>query len=159
VREGYKVAIDVDLSKFFDKINHDLLMHLMARRIRDKTLLCLIGRYLWAGVKDKNQFHPSTIGAPQGGPLSPLLSNIILDVLDKELEKRGHKFVDRQGWRSKCGEPTVGALGEAYWRSAKTKGIQIALNDEWLKKQGLISLRNCWILFTHHSRTAHCGSA
>ncbi len=93
VKEGYKVAIDVDLSKFFDKINHDLLMHLIARRVRDKFLLRLIGQYLRAGVKDKNHFHPSTIGAPQGGPLSPLLSNIILDVLDKELEKCGHKFV------------------------------------------------------------------
>ncbi len=93
VKDGYKVAIDVDLSKFFDTINHDLLMQLISRRVKDKPLLRLIGQYLRAGVKDNNQFHPSSIGAPQGGPLSPLLSNIVLDVLDKELEKRGHKFV------------------------------------------------------------------
>jgi len=93
VKEGYKIAVDVDLSKFFDRINHDVLMSLLGKRIQDKAVMRLIGQFLRAGVSENNLLSPSTIGAPQGGPLSPLLSNIILDVLDKELEKRGHKFV------------------------------------------------------------------
>lgn len=300
VKEGYKIAIDVDLSKFFDRINHDLLMTLLGKRIRSKPLMRLIGQFPRAGVLENNSFSPSTLGAPQGGPLSPLLSNIILDVLDKELEKRGHKFArycddfiilvksQRAGkrvlasitrflekrlkltvnekksqvvpinqckflgfsfkgnniiihpqslekfkreirrltgrswgvsmrvryyklklylrgwmnyfaigiryqkacdldqwirrrirmcywkmWRKprtkirnlmKMGVSEVlaiccGISSKAYWRNSKTKGIQIALNDEWLKKQGLFSLRESWISFTHKVRTAHCGSA
>jgi len=93
VKEGYKIAVDVDLSTFFDRINHDVLMSLLGKRIHDKSLMRLIGQFLRAGVLEDNQFSRSTIGAPQGGPLSPLLSNVMLDVLDKELEKRGHKFV------------------------------------------------------------------
>ena len=300
VKSGYKIAVDVDLSKFFDRINHDLLMSLIGKRVKDKRVMRLIGQFLRAGVKEKDQFFPSTIGAPQGGPLSPLLSNILLDVLDKELEKRQHKFVrycddfmilvkspragkrvlssitrflenrlilkvnetkskvDRvdqckflgfsvvrnriichatslekfkrevkrltgrswgvsmifryhklklylRGWMNYFGiglryqqtcdldqwirrrirmcywklwrKPRTkirnlmkggvsdmlaircGVSSKAYWRSAKTKGIQIALNDAWLAKQGLFSLRESWISFTHNSRTAHCGSA
>jgi len=87
-----KIAVDIDLSKFFDRVNHDLLMTLLGRRIRDKGLLQLIGRYLRAGILDGDTLIPSQEGVPQGGPLSPLLSNIMLDVLDKELEKRGHTF-------------------------------------------------------------------
>jgi len=87
-----KIAVDIDLSKFFDRVNHDLLMTLLGRRIRDKGLLQLIGRYLRAGIMDGDIKIPSQEGVPQGGPLSPLLSNIMLDVLDKELEKRGHTF-------------------------------------------------------------------
>jgi len=300
VKEGYKIAVDVDLSQFFDRINHDVLMSLVGKSIQDKQLLRLIGQFLRAGVREKDQFFPSTIGAPQGGPLSPLLSNIVLDVLDKELEKRGHKFarycddfmilvkspragqrvlssitrflgkrlklqvnktksqvvsVDQckflgfsfkrnkivchsaslgkfkrevkrltgrswgvsmnfryhkltlylRGWMNYFGigiryqqacdldqwirrrirmcywklwrkihtkirnlikggvseslAVRCGISSKAYWRSAKTKGIQIALNDDWLKQQGLFSLRESWISFTHNSRTAHCGSA
>ena len=92
VKQGYKVAIDVDLSKFFDRINHDFLMSLLGQRIKDKDLLKLIGKFLRAGIDDKGNFIESWEGVPQGGPLSPLLSNIVLDRLDKELEKRGHKF-------------------------------------------------------------------
>ena len=92
VKAGYTIAVDVDLSKFFDRINHDLLMTLLSRRIRDKALLRLIGKYLRAGINDRGSHLESREGVPQGGPLSPLLSNIVLDVLDKELEKRGHKF-------------------------------------------------------------------
>ncbi|MCF6266735.1 MAG: group II intron reverse transcriptase/maturase, partial [Desulfuromusa sp.] len=87
-----KIAVDIDLSKFFDRVNHDLLMTLLGRRIRDKGLLQLIGRFLRCGIIDGATLIPSRAGVPQGGPLSPLLSNVMLDVLDKELENRGHHF-------------------------------------------------------------------
>lgn len=92
VKKGYKIAVDVDLSRFFDRINHDYLMSLLGQRIRDKALLKLIGKYLRAGIDDNGKFIENREGVPQGGPLSPLLSNIVLDKLDKELERRGHKF-------------------------------------------------------------------
>lgn len=91
IKQGYRVAVDIDLSKFFDTVNHDLLMQRLCRRIKDKTLLRLINRYLKAGVKIDGQIEPTSKGVPQGSPLSPLLSNIVLDELDKELEKRGHR--------------------------------------------------------------------
>ena len=92
IKEGRRFAVDVDLSKFFDRVNHDLLMTLLARKIQDKRLLKLISCYLRAGIMDQKHFIESKEGVPQGGPLSPLLANIMLDPLDKELEKRGHKF-------------------------------------------------------------------
>jgi RNA-directed DNA polymerase len=92
IKEGRRFAVDVDLSKFFDRVNHDLLMSCLGRKIQDKRLLDLIGRYLRAGVVDHQRHHESREGVPQGGPLSPLLANIMLDPLDKELEKRGHRF-------------------------------------------------------------------
>jgi RNA-directed DNA polymerase len=93
IRHGYRIAVDMDLSKFFDRVNHDVLMHRVARKIRDKRILRLIGKYLRAGVVDKGRLQQTREGVPQGGPSSPLLANILLDDLDKELEKRGHKFV------------------------------------------------------------------
>ncbi len=93
IQQGYRIAVDMDLSKFFDRVNHDVLMHRVARKIRDKHVLRLIGKYLRAGVVIKGRLQESREGVPQGGPLSPLLANILLDDLDKELEKRGHKFV------------------------------------------------------------------
>ena len=93
IRKGYRIAVDMDLSKFFDRVDHDVLMHRVARKIRDKHILRLIGKYLRAGVVIKGRLEKSREGVPQGGPLSPLLANILLDDLDKELEKRGHKFV------------------------------------------------------------------
>ena len=92
IREGYRHAVDTDLSKFFDMVNHDVLMHRVARKIRDKRVLRLIGKYLRAGVMVEGRVQPTMKGVPQGGPLSPLLANIVLDDLDKELEARGHKF-------------------------------------------------------------------
>ncbi|PVZ66808.1 group II intron reverse transcriptase/maturase, partial [Pelagibaculum spongiae] len=92
IKQKRQFAVDVDLSKFFDRVNHDLLMTLLGRKVRDKSLLKLIAKYLRAGIIDGQQFITSQQGVPQGGPLSPLLSNIMLDQLDKELESRKHLF-------------------------------------------------------------------
>ena len=92
IGQGYTVAVDTDLSKFFDKVNHDVLMARVSRHIKDKRVLKLIGKYLRAGVMVNGGLQATPAGVPQGGPLSPLLANILLDDLDKELEKRGHRF-------------------------------------------------------------------
>ena len=93
IEGGKRIAVDVDLSKFFDRVNHDFLMSLLGQRIKDKRLLKLIASYLRAGMVENGCWQACHEGVPQGGPLSPLLSNIVLDLLDKELEKRGHQFV------------------------------------------------------------------
>jgi len=92
VSEGRRWVVDMDLEKFFDRVNHDILMARVARRVRDKRALRLIRRYLQAGMMEGGLVTQRKEGTPQGGPLSPLLSNILLDDLDKELERRGHKF-------------------------------------------------------------------
>jgi RNA-directed DNA polymerase len=92
-REGYEYVVDIDLEKFFDRVNHDKLMNKLRRDIADKRVLKLIRSYLNAGVLDDGIVTHSEEGTPQGGPLSPLLSNIVLDDLDSELERRGHRFV------------------------------------------------------------------
>jgi len=92
IGEGYRIAVDLDLAKFFDNVQHDVLLARVGRKVRDKRLLGLIGRYLRAGVLVGETLEPTVIGTPQGGPLSPLLANILLDDLDKELERRGHRF-------------------------------------------------------------------
>lgn len=93
VRQGYGYVVDIDLSKFFDLVNHDRLMARLATRINDKRVLKLVRSFLTAGVMIGGLEQPTEEGTPQGGPLSPLLSNIVLDELDKELEKRGLRFV------------------------------------------------------------------
>lgn len=92
IEEGYRVAVDVDLSKFFDRVNHDILMNRLSRFIADKGLLKLIGRYLRAGVLIDGKLCPTPEGVPQGGPLSPLLANVVLDDLDKRLESCQLRF-------------------------------------------------------------------
>ena len=93
VDQGYRWIVDIDLEKFFDRVNHDKLMGNLAKRIRDKRLLKVIRAFLNAGVMENGLLSATTEGAPQGGPLSPLLSNVVLDGLDRELERRGHRFV------------------------------------------------------------------
>jgi group II intron reverse transcriptase/maturase len=93
VRQGGRWVVDLDLEKFFDRVNHDVLMSRLARRIEDQRILLLIRRYLQAGIMEGGVVSPRVEGTPQGGPLSPLLSNVLLDELDKELEQRGHRFV------------------------------------------------------------------
>jgi RNA-directed DNA polymerase len=93
VKEGFTWVVDLDLEKFFDRVNHDVLMGRIASRIGDKRLLKLIRAYLEAGVMENGLVGPTDEGTPQGGPLSPILSNALLDELDKELEHRGHRFV------------------------------------------------------------------
>jgi RNA-directed DNA polymerase len=92
IAEGYGIVVDLDLEKFFDRVNHDMLMARIAARVSDKRVLRLIRAFLNAGVMEGGLVHPVDEGTPQGGPLSPLLSNIVLDDLDKELSRRGHRF-------------------------------------------------------------------
>jgi RNA-directed DNA polymerase len=93
VTEGNRWVVDIDLEKFFDRVNHDRLMAAVAKRVVDKRLLKLIRAFLNAGMMENGLVSPTEEGVPQGGPLSPLLSNLVLDEWDRELEKRGHRFV------------------------------------------------------------------
>jgi len=93
ISNGYKYTVDMDLEKYFDTVSHSKLIEVLSRTIKDGRVISLIHRYMNAGVIDKGKFVETKIGVPQGGPLSPLLSNIMLNELDKELEHRGHKFV------------------------------------------------------------------
>src|SRR6201997_1159253 len=93
IAEGHGWCVDLDLEKFFDRVNHDKLMGQIAKRVEDKRLLKLIRAFLNAGVMEDGLVSPSVQGTPQGGPLSPLLSNLVLDALDRELELRGHRYV------------------------------------------------------------------
>jgi RNA-directed DNA polymerase len=92
IAQGLRWVVDIDLEKFFDRVNHDILMSRAARRVKDKRLLKLIRAFLNAGVMENGLVGPTVEGTPQGGPLSPLLSNLLLDELDRELERRGHRF-------------------------------------------------------------------
>lgn len=93
IQDGHRIVVDVDLERFFDRVNHDVLMDRLSKRIEDKRVLRLIRRYLNAGILKHGVVMEREDGTPQGGPLSPLLANVLLDEVDKELERRGHAFV------------------------------------------------------------------
>jgi group II intron reverse transcriptase/maturase len=120
VQSGRRVVVDVDLERFFDRVHHDVLMNRLARRIEDKRLLALVRRYLEAGVMVHGVVVERYEGTPQGGPLSPLLANVLLDEVDRALEKRGHQFVryadDCNVYvrTRRAGERVMAALGEMY---------------------------------------------
>lgn len=129
INEGRRFVVDVDLEKFFDRVNHDVLMGRLAKRIEDKRLLGLIRRYLEAGMMANGVVMERHEGTPQGGPLSPLLANVLLDGVDKELEKRGHAFVRYADdcnvyMRSKrAGERVMGLLRRLY------TGLRLRVNE------------------------------
>ena len=141
VQAGYRTVVDVDLEKFFDRVNHDILMDRLAKRIADKPVLRLIRRYLQAGILAHGVHSERFEGTPQGGPLSPLLANVLLDEVDRELERRGHKFVryadDCNVYvRSpKAGERVLQALRGCYARLAlKVNESKTAVAEVWGRK-------------------------
>ena len=141
VQEGNRVVVDVDLEKFFDRVNHDILMDRLAKRIADKRVLRLIRRYLQAGILAHGVNSERVVGTPQGGPLSPLLANVLLDEVDWELERRGHKFVryadDCNVYvRSrKAGERVLQGLRACYARLAlKVNEAKTAVAPVWGRK-------------------------
>ena len=93
ITNGYKYAVDMDLEKFFDTVNHSKLIEVLSRTVKDGRVISLIHKYLNAGVVVRNKFEETEMGVPQGSPLSPVLSNIMLNELDREVERRGHRFV------------------------------------------------------------------
>jgi RNA-directed DNA polymerase len=139
VRSGRRWVVDMDLEKFFDHVNHDVLMARVRRKVGDKRVLRLIRRYLQAGMMDGGLMEPRRQGTPQGGPLSPLLSNILLDELDKELEKRGHCFcryaddVNVYVRSRRAGERVLASLTEWLGKHLKLKvnGAKSAVDRPW----------------------------
>lgn len=121
-QQGYRIVVDVDLEKFFDRVNHDILMNRLAKRIADKAVLRLIRRYLQAGIMSDGVVIERTEGTPQGGPLSPFLANVLLDEVDKVLQRRGHRFAryadDCNVYvrSQKAGERVLRALRNLYAR-------------------------------------------
>jgi len=126
-QQGYTVQIDIDLEKFFDTVNHDVLMVRVARKVKNKSLLKLLGSFLRAGVVVDGRLQPTKIGVPQGSPVSPILSNILLDDLDKELESRGHKFIRYADdlaifvKSKRAGERVLASVGHYLERKLKVK--------------------------------------
>ena len=127
VRKGYRWVVDIDLEQFFDRVNHDKLMGKVRKRVKDPRVIGLIHNYLKAGVMEKGLVKPTDEGTPQGGSLSPLLSNLVLDELDQELERRGHCFVryaddDNVYVRSvRAGERVMASLSRFITRKLKLK--------------------------------------
>ena len=152
VKDGRRIAIDVDLSKFFDRVNHDSLMSSLGKRIKDKVLLQLIGRYLRAGIVENGVLLETQEGVPQGGPLSPLLSNIVLDPLDKELERRGHKFARYADdfiilvYSQRAGDRVMTSITYFIERKLKLK-----VNDQ--KSKMVPTSQACFLGFTFHGKS------
>ena len=143
-QRGYRFAVNADLSKFFDRVNHDVLLRLLARRVQDPVLLRLIGKYLRAGVVIDGNIEATTAGVPQGGPLSPMLANVVLHELDCELERRGHKF-------ARYADDFVILVksrraGERVLRSVQrflAKQLRLELNEA---KSGVVPVEGCEFL-------------
>jgi group II intron reverse transcriptase/maturase len=141
VQAGYRRVVDVDLEKFFDRVNHDILMDRLAKRIADKRVLRVIRRYLQAGVLAHGVHSERIEGTPQGGPLSPMLANVLLDDVDRELERRGHRFVryadDCNVYvrSQRAGERVLKALRGCYARLAlKINETKTAVGSVWGRK-------------------------
>ncbi|CAG9623778.1 group II intron reverse transcriptase/maturase [Sutcliffiella rhizosphaerae] len=142
MKEGNRWVVDIDLEKFFDKVNHDKLMGILASKVKDRTVLKLIRRYLQAGIMINGVVHEIEEGTPQGGPLSPLLSNILLDKLDKELESRGHHFVRYADdcniyvQSKKAGERVMNSISDFIERKLKLKvnREKSAVDRPWRRK-------------------------
>jgi group II intron reverse transcriptase/maturase len=150
IQDGRRFVVDVDLEKFFDRVNHDVLMGKLAKRIEDRRVLGLIRRYLDAGIMANGVVVERHEGTPQGGPLSPLLANVLLDEVDKELEKRGHAFVryadDCNVYvRSRrAGERVMGLLRRLYAKlrlriNESKSAVDLAYNRKsWATRSGLL---------------------
>lgn len=142
VQAGYDIVVDIDVEKFFDRVNHDILMSRLVKRIKDKRLLKIIRRFLRAGIMEGGVCIERYEGTPQGGPLSPLLSNILLDELDKELEKRGHKFCryadDNNVYvkSQKAGERVLFSLEQFLWKRLRLRinKAKSAVSEVWRRQ-------------------------
>ena len=160
VEAGYRTVVDVDLEKFFDRVNHDILMDRLAKRIADKRMLRLVRRYLQAGILKDGVCIERHEGTPQGGPLSPLLANVLLDEVDRELERRGHRFVR---YADDCnvyvrsrrtGARVLEALRDCYARLAlKVNESKTAVGPVWGRK----FLGYCF--YAGARRHVHCSVA
>ena len=149
IEEGYRYTVDIDLEKFFDRVNHDMLMARVARKVKDKRVLRLIRRYLQAGVMVNGVCIDTEEGTPQGGPLSPLLANIILDDLDKELERRGHRFAR---YADDCNiyvkTPRAGERVMASVREFVEKKLKLRVNEKKSKVDRPWKLKFLGLTFT-----------
>jgi RNA-directed DNA polymerase len=144
LEQGYTVAADLDLAKFFDSVNFDVLMRRVAAKVSDRRVLRLIGRYLRAGVVENGQWSPTERGVPQGGPLSPLLANIMLHDLDRELEQRGHKFVRyADDFLVRVKSERAGQRVRASLTRFLKKKLRLAVNPQ---KSKVAKLRQCRFL-------------
>jgi len=160
-RQGYHYQIDIDLEKFFDTVNHDVLMVHVAHKVKNKALLKLIGQFLRAGVVVDGRRQPTRVGVPQGSPVSPILSNILLDVLDKELESRGHKFIRYADdlaifvKSKRAGDRVLGSVSNYLERKLKVKVNQRKSKVSLVKKSSVLGFQ----IHRQKLRTLECKVA